>query len=99
MSERFTLVAFEPLYALVTVIVQITMSPTKYSSFSTDLFTYTSVKVTGVIVAFTVLLSPLGAISVMLLVKLPRAFTYTLTMIVAFVFAGIFVMFQVTKRP
>ena len=91
MSFKVTFVAFEPLFALLTVIVQTTMSPTKTSSSSTVLLTDTSVYGTGVIVSLTVLLNPLGAISVILLVKFPSALTQTFTIIVAFVNAGIFV--------
>ena len=95
MSLRVTFVAFEPLFATDTVIVQTTMSPTNTSSSSTVLLTYMSVNVTGVIVSLTVLLKPLGAISVILLVKFPSAFTLTFTIIVALVYAAIFVTLQV----
>ena len=95
MSLRVTFVAFEPLFATLTVIVQTTISPTKTSSSSTDFSTEISVYGTGVIVVLTVLLEPLGAISVILLVKFPSAFTLTFTIIVALVNAGMFVTVQV----
>ena len=99
MSLRLTFVAFEPLFATLTVIVQTTISPTKTSSSSTDFSTEISVYVTGVIVVLTVLLKPLGAISVILLVKFPSAFTLTFTIIVALVNAGMFVTVQVIVWP
>ena len=97
-SYTETFVAFDPFPALLTVMVQMIVSFTKYSSFSTVLLIDTSVYGCGVIVSLTVMFSPLGAISVMLLVKLPSAFTLTLTTIVAFVYAGISVMFHFITR-
>ena len=95
MSLSVTFVAFVPFPALCTVMVQITVSFRKYSSLLTVLVTDISVNACGVIVSFTVLFAPFGAIRVILFVKLPIAFTLTLTTIVAFVYAGISVICQV----
>ena len=71
------------------------MSSTKYSSLSLVILTEISTIGLGLIVQFTVLLLPLGPMTVRLLVKLPIAFTLTLIVIVAFL-VEILVNFQVT---
>ena len=64
MSVTLTFVAFVPFAALVTVMVQTIVSFTKYSSFSTVFSIDRSTNGSTLIVSFTVLFNPFGAMRV-----------------------------------
>ena len=92
-------VAFVPFAAFVTTIVQIAVSSTKYSSLSLVMFTDKSTIGIGLIVQFTISVVPRGPITVRLFVKLPKALTLTLIIIVALDFAGMLVNAHLITWP
>ena len=88
-------VAFVPLGAFETVIVQTAVSSTKYSSLSVVILTDKSTIGIGLIVQLTISLAPLGPTTVKLLVNSTMSLTLTLMTIVAVVLPGMFVKIQV----
>ena len=88
MSTRVTLFAAVPLFAFLTIMVQVTLSPMWYVSLSTVFSTDTSTFGCTLIVLLTVLLNPFGPFMVQLFVWVPIAVQFALMVIIASVFAG-----------
>ena len=95
MSLTLTPVALVPFAALVTVIVHITVSPIWYKSLSTVLLMDTSANGLTVIGTLTFLVNPSGVLIFQVLFWSPIASHLALMIIVAFVFAVMFVTTQV----
>jgi hypothetical protein len=88
MSLSNTFVALVPFPAFDTVMFQVTVSFTLYSSLSTVFSTDTSTFGCTLIVLLTVLLNPFGPFMVQLFVWVPIAVQFALMVIIASVFAG-----------
>ena len=99
MSLSVTFVALVPFAALVTVMVQVTVSFTLHSSLSTVFVTDTSTIGFTFTDMLTVWFVPFGVLIVKLLNFTPIAFAWTFTVIVAFPFAVMFVITQVMTWP
>ena len=99
MSLRITFVALVPFHAFVTVMNHVTVSFILHSSLSTVFVTDTSTIGFTLIGTVTDMLVPFGVLIVWVLLIKPIAFAWTFTVIVAFPFAGMFVITQVMFWP